>query len=190
MKTQLRLIGLLCLLTQLVFTTTLLSAGLQNGDFEQDLSVGWTVAMSGSPVSANRQTSVCGAGSELYLYRYNLSDWASVSQTCDASASTRISFKAQLLGQESWMNLYGWGNAWISFHFKDANSNELATVYWVSRLGNSFSGATVAAHRVPDDNCNTFTFTVGTQVASDLPGVNTSLIRSVQVVIGVGISWN
>src|ERR1039458_3421838 len=185
MKTQLRIIGLVCLLTQLVFTMTLLSAGLQNGDFEQDLSVGWTVAMSGSPVYATRQTSVCGSGSELYLYRYNLNDWASVSQTCDANAPTRISFKAQLLGQESWMNLYGWGKAWIAFHFRDAGSNDLATIYWVSRLGNGFAGGTVVTHRVPDDNCNAFSFAVGTQVAADLPTVNISLIRSVQVVIGV-----
>jgi hypothetical protein len=171
-----------CLLAHILSAGTLLSAGLANGDFEQDLSVGWTVSVSGG--SAYRAASTCGSGQGLVLARSYTSDYASVSQTCDADANMKVSFRALLLGEDRW--IYGWGRSYMEFVFQDAGGAELARLGWFSRVGsNPGNSSTVRSYVVPNDSCNYYEFIIGQKLASDLPGVNASLIRKVMVHVQV-----
>ena len=168
----------------------LLSAGfgqelLVNGDFEQELTVGWTYTDSGY----GTHWAVRDPGyqpdpdNECQTYQYDNPGWARLEQVVDAPGTVlELSFWASFA--ESAGTSTCWPAACFCVTYYDAAMTPLGeTRYFYSTYANWTPSGTLSLYRVTDPNWAHYTLNVAEEIGNNLPGVNPSDVARVGVAL-------
>ncbi len=156
--------------------------GFINGDFEQDLSVGWTVdGISAGFGGAERVVNGDGDDDyELHIWRVLTGSTVRAFQVASIQdLNQTVSFRAKLVSSDNW--LYGQGYALAFVVYKDASGATLGyTLYYQSPMGCSNS-PTVHCVQVTDNDWHTYSLNIADELKTHLPGVDPSSVAGIRV---------
>jgi hypothetical protein len=175
--------------TLLLVTLVLgLAAGqelLINGDFEQELTVGWAQAESGVGThTINRDTSYHpDPDYEAYTYQYDNPGWARLSQAVSVpGVNLLLSFWGSF--EEVGGSSSCWPAACICVNYLDAGNAVLGeTRYFYSTYANWVPSPTLSLIRITDPAWNQYTLNIVEELSQNLPGVNPADVAKVEVVV-------
>uniref|UniRef100_A0A7C6A9W1 CBM-cenC domain-containing protein n=1 Tax=candidate division WOR-3 bacterium TaxID=2052148 RepID=A0A7C6A9W1_UNCW3 len=175
----------LILLIALFFSFAFTQELLINGDFEQELTVGWTFVQSGSGTHlVNRDVSYHpDPDYEAMAYQYDNPGWTKLSQTVFVPGPMlELTFTASFA--ESGGVSTCWPAACFSVCYLDADDNVLGeTRYYYSTYADWTSTSTLHLIRIYDPNWNTYSLDIAEELANNLPGVNLSEVVKVEVAL-------
>lgn len=158
---------------------------LTNGDFEQDLTVGWTYTDSGVGThEALRDTGFQpDPDYEGYTYQYDNPGWARLSQAVDVpGAMEQLSFSASF--EEVGGTSSCWPAACVSVCYLDASSTLLGeTRYYYSTYANWVASPTLSLIRVTDPAWNQYRLGIAEELETNLPGVNPAVVARIEVAL-------
>jgi hypothetical protein len=158
---------------------------LTNGDFEQELTVGWTFTGDGYGThSADRSTGYePDPDYEAMTYQYDNPGWARLGQTVDVPGPlVELQFKASFA--ESGGVSTCWPAACFSVCYLDADSRVLGeTRYYYSTYADWVSTPTLSLYRVTNPAWRLYTLDVVSEVSNNLPGVNAADIAKIEVAL-------
>ncbi|MFO7650700.1 MAG: hypothetical protein R6X13_05085 [bacterium] len=158
---------------------------LINGDFEQDLTVGWTYTDSGYGThQADRQTSYDpDPDYEAMAYQYDNPGWARLAQRVDApGVLLQLSFRASFLQTGGTSSC--WPAACVSVCYYDGSSTLLGeTRYFYSTYANWTPSPTLSLHRVNDPAWADYSLNVAEEISTNLPGVDPGDVAQVEVAL-------
>jgi len=157
---------------------------LTNGDFEQELTVGWTQTRggSGSMVCDRSQAYHPDPDYEAKDSLYDGAGWNKLSQLVDVPGP--------LLELSFWASFaYGagsstcWPVASVTVEYYDLNSTLLGETrfYWHSPYCNWTPSPTLSLHEVTNPDWTEYTLDIPTELSQNLPGVNPDDIARVAV---------
>ena len=174
----------LLLLFPAVLSLALAQNLLTNGDFEQDLSVGWTIANEGSGTQTcdRSVTYHPDPDYEAMAYQYDNPGAAQITQTVDVpGVQLHVSFwaKFEQSGETSC-----WPAACFRVCYYDATSTLLGeTRYYHAALEAWSPSATFHPIRISTPDWTEYEFDVVTELANNLPGVNPAQVARVGVAL-------
>lgn len=173
--------GLILILFVLVFGQEL----LVNGDFEQELTVGWSQIINGSGTHYfNRDVSYHpDPDYEALAYQYDNPGWTKLSQIVDvAGPLLELTFSASFA--ESGGTSTCWPAACFSVCYLNAESLVLGeTRYYYSTYANWVSTETFHLIPISDPNWNTYNLNIVEELTYNLPGVNPGEVVKVEVAL-------
>jgi hypothetical protein len=166
-----------------------LSAGqelLTNGDFEQDLSVGWTFTDSGYGTHTyDRATDYQpDPDYEAHTYQYDNPGWARLGQTveCPPPCNLRLTFWAKFV--QSGGSSSCWPAACFSVCYLDEYDNVLGeTRYYYSTYANWTPSPTLSLYRVSDPDWTEYTLETMTELEENLTGVDPEELAKIEVAL-------
>jgi hypothetical protein len=184
---KLKLLTVLCLGAALALGQNLLT----NGDFEQDLTVGWTYTDSGYGTHyADRQTGYQpDPDYEAHTYQLDNPGWARLAQRVDApGVLLDLSFWACFA--ESGGTSTCWPAACFSVCYYDAGSVLLGeTRYYYSTYADWVPSPTFSLHRVNDPAWAQYNLNIAEEISTNLPGVDPGAVASVEVAL-LSYAWS
>jgi hypothetical protein len=159
---------------------------LTNGDFEQDLSVGWTQSYGGlgTPTFDRSTAYQPDLDFEARCSLYSGAGWCRLGQTVDVPGPTlALSFWASFA--DSGTSSTCWPVAYVSVVYKDADGNALGEtrVYHHDAYCTWFSGPTLHLIDVPDHDWHEYTLDIASELNTNLPGVNAGDVNKVEVAL-------
>lgn len=158
---------------------------LTNGDFEQDLAVGWTYTDSGTGTHyADRQTGYQpDPDYEAHTYQYDNPGWARLAQRVDApGVLLDLSFWACFA--ESGGTSTCWPAACFSVCYYDDNSVLLGESRWYySTYADWTPSPTLSLHRVFDPAWTEYSLNIADELSNNLPGVEPGDVAQVEVAL-------
>lgn len=156
---------------------------ITNGDFEQDLSQGWTQSSSGSSVIINRATTYDpDPDYEVQVYKGNGSGYALIYQIINI-VTTDLEFNV-----DAKFDVAATSSAWsgASVTLKYLNSNGvtlgLTRIYRKTTYCPWYSSNTSHLIEAVDQNWNNYTFNLDSELVN-LPGVNPLDISQVAIIL-------
>ncbi len=173
------------LLLPLVATLAVGQNLLTNGDFEQELTVGWTFVGEGTGThTADRSVSYQpDPDYEAMTYQYDNPGSARLSQLVEAPGTQlEVSFWASF--EQSGGSSTCWPAACFSVCYYDVNSARLGeTRYYYSTYANWVPTPTLSLKRVTNPAWAEYTLMVGDELAANLPGVNPDDVARIEVAL-------
>lgn len=158
---------------------------LVNGNFEQELTVGWTYADSGYGTHfADRQTyHHPDPDFEAQTYQYDNPGWARLAQSVDVpGVLVQLSFQASFA--ESGGTSTCWPAACFQVCYRDAGGNLLGeTRYYYSTYANWTPSPTLSLYRITDPAWSQYTLNIADEVSTNLPGVDPGAVARVEVAL-------
>ena len=158
---------------------------LINGDFEQELTVGWNQLINGSGTHfMNRDVSYQpDPDYEAYAYQWDNPGWARLSQIVDVPGPLlELSFTACFA--ESGGSSTCWPAACFSICYLNADDTVLGeTRYVFSTYDTWTTTPTRNLITVTDTNWNTFNLNIAEELSTNLPGVNVGEVVKVEVAL-------
>jgi len=159
---------------------------LTNGDFEQDLSVGWTVTGTGLFGHARREFDVDRQSNVLHVYRKLTGSKATVTQTVQLDRPVTecvFSGDAKLRGSDNW--IFGWGAAQILLAYLDGAGTHLGSTTILGRVPNFGPGDdTFHIIYAPNDDWNSYSIPFDTEFNEHL-SIDPTQVSSIKVVARV-----
>jgi len=156
---------------------------LTNGDFEQDLNVGWTHLDSGSGThEVNRDASYePDPDYEAYIYQYDNPGSTQLVQTVDIPcALMQFSFRGSF--EESGGSSSCWPAACVCLVYYNAADAPLGeTRYYYSTYANWTESPVLSLYRITDPAWNEYTLDVQQELATKLTGVDPAEVVKVGV---------
>ncbi len=156
-----------------------------NGDFEQELTVGWTLIPSGSGThTANRDVFYHpDPDYEAMAYQYDNPGSMRLSQIVDVPGPLlELTFTASFA--ESGGVSTCWPAACFSVCYLDADNNVLGeTRYVYSTYANWTSTSTLNIIRLYDPSWTTYNLNIAEELANNLPGVNPGDVVKVEIAL-------
>jgi hypothetical protein len=156
---------------------------LVNGDFEQDLAVGWTRIDSGTVThdAARDAGYEPDPDYEAYVYTYDNPGSTILIQTVETPrAMLQFSFRAAFA--ESAGSSTCWPAACVSVFYYDATDAVLGeSKYYYSTYANWTSSPTLALHQVTNPDWTEYTLDIQNELATNLTGVNAEQVTKVGV---------
>lgn len=158
---------------------------LTNGDFEQELTIGWTYTDSGYGThTADRQTGYDpDPDYEASAYQYDNPGWTRLAQQVSVPGSLlQLSFTAKF--EQAGGSSTCWPAACISIRYLDAGANHLGeTRYFYSTYANWVPTPTLSLHRITNPAWVQYNLNVVEELAANLPGVNAGDIARLEVAL-------
>jgi hypothetical protein len=158
---------------------------LINGDFEQELTVGWNQLVNGSGThTINRDVSYHpDPDYEAMAYQYDNPGWTRLSQTVDVPGPMlELNFTACFA--ESGGTSSCWPAACFSICYLDANDVVLGeTRYYYSTYATWTPTATLNLIHTYDPNWTQYTLDIVDELSQNLPGVNPGDVVKVEVAL-------
>jgi hypothetical protein len=158
---------------------------LVNGDFEQDLSVGWTRIDSGTVThEANRDVGYePDPDYEAYVYTYDNPGSTILVQTVEVPcALVEFSFRAAFV--ESAGSSSCWPAACVSVFYYNASDALLGeTRYYYSTYANWTESPTLSLYQVTDPAWNQYRLDVQQELATKLTGIDPAQITKIGVAL-------
>ncbi|MFO7675857.1 MAG: hypothetical protein R6X12_06040 [bacterium] len=159
---------------------------LVNGDFEQDLSVGWTQARDGygNQVFSRAADYHPDADYEARVYQYGGPGWMKLGQLVTVpDTGLEFSFQAEFrIGNSS---VTCWPVASVGLEYCDAGGDILGTTLFCLRDGNSNWTSTPILHliEVTDPDWREYRLSIGAELSGNLPGVIAADVHQVRVLM-------
>jgi hypothetical protein len=160
---------------------------LTNGNFEQDLSIGWVTAQSGYGITINRGTTYePDADYEVYaLVDSSGGGCAKVYQTVDIpTTDLSFSIKAKMHAYDNNADALCWAGAAIVISYLDGTGNVLGDtrIYRMTDPCPWANSSTRHLISAVDTLWHTYSFNVNSELAN-LPGVNPASVKKVSVCV-------
>jgi len=179
-----RLKNLLIFLT-VTFSLSLSQELLLNGNFEQDLSIGWTRTDSGYGThQVLRGTEYQpDPDYEAWVYQYDNPGWTRLSQRVEVpGVALQLSFWAKFA--ESGGTSTCWPAACFQVCYYDADANLLGeTRYFYSTYATWTPSPVLSLYRITNPDWNRYELNIADELTSNLPGVNPSDVAFVEVAL-------
>jgi hypothetical protein len=158
---------------------------LVNGDFEQELTVGWTYTDSGTGThwAARDPGYQPDPDNEAQTYQYDNPGWARLGQVVDAPGTVLdLTFWASFA--ESSGTSTCWPAACFSVCYYDAAMTLLGeTRYYYSTYADWVPSGTLSLYRVTDPNWTEYTLNIAEELGNNLPGVDPGNVARVEVAL-------
>ncbi len=158
---------------------------LINGNFEQELPVGWTYTDSGYGTHrALRGTEYQpDPDYEAWVYQYDNPGWTKLSQIVDVPGiALNLSFWAKF--NESGGSSTCWPAPSVRVRYYDINNAPLGeTRYYYSTYADWVSSPTLSLRRVTNPNWTRYELNIADEIAANLPGVNPDEVAKVEVAL-------
>jgi len=158
---------------------------LVNGDFEQDLTVGWTHIDSGSGTHevARATTYEPDPDYEAYIYQYDNPGSTILVQTVEVPW-TRMELKFRASFQEAGGSSSCWPAGCVNVLYYNASDAILGeTRYYYSTYANWTSSATLSLHKITSPAWADYTLDIEQEIVDNLPGVDPMEIAKVGVAL-------
>uniref|UniRef100_A0A7V3PT94 DNRLRE domain-containing protein n=1 Tax=candidate division WOR-3 bacterium TaxID=2052148 RepID=A0A7V3PT94_UNCW3 len=175
-------------LLSLVLITVLLGFSqelLLNGNFEQELSIGWTQTDSGSGThQVQRGTEYQpDPDFEAWVYQYDNPGWTRLSQLVPVpGVALQLSFWAKLIGYGGTTTC--WPAACVQVCYYDRDTNLLGeTRYYHTTYADWQPSPTLSLYRVNDTTWLYHQLDIAAELTQNLPGVNPSEIAFIEVAL-------
>jgi hypothetical protein len=156
---------------------------LTNGDFEQELTVGWTYADSGVGTHEALRDTLFHPDPdyEAYTYQYDNPGWAVLSQTVDVPGINLLfSFWGKF--EEAGGSSSCWPAACFRVCYRDGGGALLGeTRYYYSTYADWVPSPTLSLYRVTNPDWTRYDLDVTSELAQNLPGVNPADVARVEV---------
>ncbi|MGB9721018.1 MAG: hypothetical protein ACPL28_06020 [bacterium] len=177
-----------------IFLTTIIMIGLLsagnwiiNGDFEQDLSSGWTATQSGSSIYIDRATSYeTDPDYEVRVEKGAGNGFANLSQTIDITTPSEFNFaaKAQLYAYDNNADTLTYGAAAIRIIYKNSTGTALGETRICQFTSPCPWQNTSTCHLifVSDSLWHNYSFNLQTELGN-LPGVNPANVKKVEIAL-------
>jgi len=159
---------------------------LENGDFEQDLSIGWTFTDSGAGTHTyDRATGYDpDPDYEAHTYQYDNPGWARLGQKveCPPGCILSLSFKAKFT------ELGGTSSCWpaacfVVCYYDDAQVLLGETRYYYSTYATWTPSPTLSLYQASDQEWHEYTLETETELAEKLTGVNPEDVAYIEVAL-------
>ncbi len=177
------------LLVTLILPAALVFAGnfLTNGNFENDLSVGWTSYMAGATYGYDTIVRGTGYEPDADYEVYTLSTFGYVTrlyQTVDITTTSDFNFsiKAKVIGLDNDADTLCWGAGAVVVYYLNASGAVLGQTR-ICRFSPPCpwaSSSTMHLIQAADTLWHSYSFVLNTELAN-LPGVTPSLVKKIQV---------
>ncbi|MEO0079226.1 MAG: hypothetical protein ABIK44_00915 [candidate division WOR-3 bacterium] len=158
---------------------------LVNGDFEQELSVGWTYTDSGSGTHlAQRGTEYQpDPDYEAYVYQYDNPGWTRLSQRVDVpGVALQLSFWARF--NEGGGSSTCWPAACFQVcYYNDDNVLLGETRYYYSTYADWVPSPTLSLYRITNPDWSRYELNIPDELTQNLPGVNPGEVAKVEVAL-------
>lgn len=158
---------------------------LVNGDFEQELTVGWTYTDSGAGThQALRGTEYQpDPDYESWVYQYDNPGWTKLSQRVDVpGVALELSFWARF--SESGGTSTCWPAACVRVCYYDRADSLLGeTRYFYSTYADWTPTPTLSLYRITDPDWNQYHLNIAEELAANLPGVDPDAVARVEVAL-------
>ncbi len=158
---------------------------LTNGDFEQDLTVGWTYTDSGYGThQADRQTGYHpDPDFEAMTYQYDNPGWARLSQRVDVpGVMLELRFSASF--EEAGGSSTCWPAACVSICYYGTGSTLLGeTRYYYSTYADWTPSSTLSLHRITNPAWTDYWLNIADEVSTNLPGIDPGDVIQVDVAL-------
>lgn len=175
----------LVLLVPLVLGLASAQSLLTNGDFEQEITVGWTYADSGYGTHlADRNVAYHpDPDYEAHAYQYDNPGWARLSQRVDApGVMLELSFWAKF--EEVGGTSTCWPAACFQVCYLDGSDVLLGeTRYYYSTYANWTPSPTLSLYRITNPDWAEYTLTIADELSTNLPGVNPGDVARIEVAL-------
>jgi hypothetical protein len=153
--------------------------GYVNGDFEQDLSTGWTVSNYGGVVERITNGD-SDPDYELHLSRDIFDDHAEAYQSSDISDLDEvISFKAKLVSQDCW--IYGHGYAFVIIRYKNDLDAVLGETRYYQSPFTCSNSPTSHCIKVNDTDWHTYSITISDELEIYLTGIDQADVDRIEI---------
>jgi hypothetical protein len=155
---------------------------ITNGDFEQDLSVGWSQIVSGSNTSIERSTTFDpDPDYEAYAYKGTGDGYAKLTQMTYIP-TTDLQFSASLKLYASSNSTTCWAAGALIIAYLDDTGDLLGEtkIYAASYACPWINGPTTSLIQVADSNWHDYSFNINSEL-SNLPGINPTDIACIEV---------
>lgn len=158
---------------------------LQNGDFEQELTVGWTYTDSGYGThwAARDPGYQPDPDYEAQTYQYDNPGWARLAQVVDVPGTVlQLSFWAKF--EQTGGTSSCWPAACLCVTYYDAGMARLGeTRYVYSTYANWVPSPTLSLVRVSMPDWTNYTLDIADELATNLPGVNPGDVARIEVAL-------
>ncbi len=158
---------------------------LVNGDFEQELTVGWTYTDSGSGTHQARRDTTYHPDPdyEAWVYQYDNPGWTRLSQKVEVlNPALTLSFWAKF--SESGGSSTCWPAACFQVCYYDANNNLLGeTRYYYATYANWNPSPTLSLYRITNPDWTSYELDIQEEINNNLPGVNPDSVAKVEVAL-------
>lgn len=158
---------------------------LTNGDFEQELTVGWTHLQYGSGTHITNRDTLYHPDPDYegYAYQWDNPGWARLSQTVDVPGPMlELNFTACFA--ESGGTSSCWPAACFSVCYLDADDTVLGeTRYYYSTYANWTTTSTLSLVRLYDPSWTNYTLDIAEELSNNLPGVDPGAVVKVEVAL-------
>ncbi|MGQ9708464.1 MAG: hypothetical protein ACUVUR_06270 [bacterium] len=175
----------LCLVLLLLAGYGLNQELLINGDFEQELSVGWTYSDSGLGTHQALRDTIYQPDPdyEAWVYQYDNPGWTRLSQMVEVlSVSLNLSFWAKF--SERGGSSTCWPAACFQVCYYDRNNNRLGeTRYYYSTYANWVPTPTLSLYRITNPDWNLYELNIEEEISNNLPGVNPDSVAKVEAAL-------
>ncbi len=180
----------MCLKVSLLVLALVVGLGLSqnllvNGDFEQELSVGWTYTDSGSGTHQALRDTIYQPDPdyEAWVYQYDNPGWTRLSQMIEVlSPALRVSFSANF--RESGGSSTCWPAACFQVCYYNSNNILLGeTRYYYSTYANWTPTPTLNLYRITNPDWNDYELDIEREINDNLPGVNPDSVAKVEVAL-------
>ena len=170
------------IVTTLIFAGVVFAANmLTNGDFEQDLSVGWTETINGIGTITRSTTYYPDPDYEVYVYKADGNGWVKLSQATDIE-HTDLVFSINAKFYVYATSSQCWSGAAVSVSYLDASD---AVLGWTRICASSiacpwYDTDTCHVIEAADTSWNSYTFNIENELQS-LPGINPLEVAKIEV---------
>ncbi len=158
---------------------------LLNGDFEQELSIGWTYSDTGYGTHrALRGTEYHpDPDNEAWVQQYGNAGWTKLSQMVEVpGVRLQLSFWAKLKGYGGTTTC--WPAACVQVCYYDSDTNLLGeTRYYHTTYANWEPSPTLSLYRIYDTTWLYHQLDIADELTRNLPGVNPSAIALVEIAL-------
>lgn len=156
-----------------------------NGDFEQDLTVGWTYTCGGTGThwAARDPGYHSDPDYEAQTYQYDNPGWARLGQTVDVRGiALELSFWAKFV--ETGGTSSCWPAACFSVVYYDFGMTQLGETRYVhSTYANWVPSPTLSLYRVGNPDWTCYTLDIAGELAANLPGVDPAEVSKIEVAL-------
>jgi hypothetical protein len=157
-----------------------------NGDFEQDLTVGWTQAQSGANITFNRATNYdTDPDYEAYVYKGSGSGYAKLFQVVDIPSTDLIfTADAKIYAYDNNADTLCWAGAAVIISYLNASNSVLGETRICMRTAPCPWQNSSTLHLIPvsDSLWHNHSFNINDELAN-LPGVNPSNVVKIQIAL-------
>ncbi len=158
---------------------------LTNGNFEQELTVGWTYADSGYGTHRVLRGTEYQPDPdyEADVYQYDNPGWTRLSQMVDVPGiALTLSFWAKFF--QSGGTSTCWPAACVQVRYYDANTSLLGeTRYFYSTYATWVPSPTLSLYRITNPDWNYYELNIADEITQNLPGVNPADVAKIEVAL-------